>query len=73
MDADEQRISVSREVLRAELLAFELRLVEKLASQEEADDHELRIRVLEKFRYAVPGAAVIAVLLSAVAFAAPRF
>lgn len=66
---NEQRISVSREALRADLAQLELRLVEKLASQEESDDHEDRLRSLERFRYTLPGAATFAVLLSVVAFA----
>ena len=46
--ADEQRISVSRETLRAELAEMELRLIEKLASREQVAALEARLVLLER-------------------------
>jgi len=54
MEDNNNRISVSRETLRAELVTLELRLVEKLASEEDLEDQERRIRSLERWKYALP-------------------
>jgi len=44
----DERISVSREALRAELAEMELRLIEKLASREQVAALEARLTILER-------------------------
>lgn len=44
----DERISVSRETLRAELAEMELRLIEKLASREQVAAIEARLGIVEK-------------------------
>lgn len=44
----DERITVSREALRAELAEMELRLIEKLASREQVAAVEARLAILEK-------------------------
>ena len=44
----DERISVSREALRAELAEMELRLIEKLASREQVAALEARLGIVEK-------------------------
>lgn len=98
-DGTNNRITVSRDALRAELSSLELRLVDRIttALEGKADasvvegvrarvhslesstqavtalikqlgDQESRLRALERFRYAVPSAAVLSVVFSALAF-----
>lgn len=121
MSEADQRISLSRETLRAELTALELRLVDRLtlelktkadvatvtsfesrlqsleisrANREHlvadvvdlrnrvvameneipvssVNDHETRLRDLERFKNAVPAASILAILVSVVAVVVP--
>ncbi len=95
---ESNRITVSRDALRAELTSLELRLVDRItiALEGKADapalesvrarvhslegstaavsaliqqlgDQETRLRALERFRYTIPSAAFISVVVSSVA------
>ena len=48
MAADDQRISVSREMLRADLAEMKLDLIEKLASREQVAGIDARLGIVER-------------------------
>lgn len=67
MSDDNGRISVSKDFLRAELGEMELRLVEKLANQDEVAVMRGDLEALKRWRAYLAGASAVAIGLGTVA------
>lgn len=69
MSEDNGRITVSRDALRAELLSLELRLVQRLATQDEVDTIRKDVDSLKRWRSYLAGAVTGALALAGCAVA----